>query len=546
VKHKQGGLALLLALLLLLPILGAPLGMLPLVAAETPPPLAGEGEDEAYRVICEGLLLAADEIDLSQYRLTKDELHELYSRVYWCEAEIFYLDGYTSRVDSSGRVVKLRPIYSMSDSEIAAARAEFYEMTAEILAGAERLSSDLARIAYVHDYIALHFRYDEALGCYDAYSMLKSGGGVCQSYSLLARYLLRRLGIEAECVVSEEINHEWNAVKLGDFWYNMDITWDERDDRGLVGQVEHEYFLCSDADFMGLDNGHRASDWISPVACTDTGYDGVFADVTSAMIEFEGKLYAISGNNLSYYLENTRSFSELASLGYWKAGLGSVWRGTYAGLWRVGNQLIYNTESSIKAYDLRTGLTTTLSSPYGGASRHMYGMRLGADGVATVSMMETPNDTEYIAQEVALSRPVTWVILGQEYAEQYLIGRTPVCPIPTVQPTDDCLYTFLRWETVRGENDPGGLCYEAVYEVTRLYEESAVEFISLVEAGSDRLLPLSERYGALSRAASIVNLINPEYEGVADARTALASAVQDYRREVEDANIAFHSLLFAS
>ena len=47
------------------------------------------------------------------------------------------------------------------------------------------------------------------------------------------------------CVYVKGKNHAWNMVKIGGYWYNVDVTWDDsRKDR-------YYYFLKSDLDFPG-------------------------------------------------------------------------------------------------------------------------------------------------------------------------------------------------------------------------------------------------------------------------------------------------------
>lgn len=43
--------------------------------------------------------------------------------------------------------------------------------------------------------------------------------GLSQSYALLCRYV----DIECECVYSNVLMHEWNIIKIGNWWYNTDI-----------------------------------------------------------------------------------------------------------------------------------------------------------------------------------------------------------------------------------------------------------------------------------------------------------------------------------
>ena len=279
-------------------------------------------EGEAYQYVLTELLKRrtktdgegrlCSEISVRDYRLSEDYVrNQLCPLLFYSEAELFFLDtrGF-SWTTSGGEVQSLIFHYADGvDAEIAASMlAEFRDLTAAIVAGADPSWSEWEKIAYVHDYIALHYGYDQRalseetkdLAVYDAYRMLKEGIGVCQAYSLLTRYLLKRLGVACECVSCHELNHEWNLVKIGGSWYHIDVTWDDWDDKGLYGQVSHAYFLSSDAAFD--DGGHHSnSGWASPAPATNGKYDGFFSDVTTPFVFAPGAIYAINGDKLVKY-----------------------------------------------------------------------------------------------------------------------------------------------------------------------------------------------------------------------------------------------------
>ena len=41
------------------------------------------------------------------------------------------------------------------------------------------------------------------------------------------RHLLNAVGIQSEEVISEEMNHCWNYVRLNEKWYHVDVTYDD-------------------------------------------------------------------------------------------------------------------------------------------------------------------------------------------------------------------------------------------------------------------------------------------------------------------------------
>lgn len=105
----------------------------------------------------------------------------------------------------------------------------------------------------IHDYIALHTRYDYASvenktndnpNMYNAYGALVNGSAVCQGYALAYMDLLREMGVDSYFVSSNNINHGWNIVNTENGWYYSDVTWD--DPRHNLGDY------TNDGDFMGI------------------------------------------------------------------------------------------------------------------------------------------------------------------------------------------------------------------------------------------------------------------------------------------------------
>ena len=115
--------------------------------------------------------------------------------------------------------------------------------------------SDFEKIRFIHDYIASHVRYDQVHKGKEnhhlkstAYAALYYHEAGCQGYSVLAYRLLKELGIDARILTGTlytdggEEYHAWNLVRLGDGYYNMDITLDAQEESG-------KNFLCTDQDF---------------------------------------------------------------------------------------------------------------------------------------------------------------------------------------------------------------------------------------------------------------------------------------------------------
>lgn len=104
-----------------------------------------------------------------------------------------------------------------------------------------RIADPRERARAIHDYVADRVAYDvPALrsGSFppqDAETVLRTGKGVCAGYAKLFEAVGRAAGLEAVYVVGDVRNetggidgvgHAWNAVKIGERWHLVDVTWD--------------------------------------------------------------------------------------------------------------------------------------------------------------------------------------------------------------------------------------------------------------------------------------------------------------------------------
>ena len=101
--------------------------------------------------------------------------------------------------------------------------------------------SRAVKIRRAHDYLIEYMKYDGRY--YNPYYAFMKGRGMCMSYALAFQRLMQEMKIP--CLYVKGNNHAWNMVKLGKYWYNIDVTWDDS------GRNRYRYFLKSDADFPG-------------------------------------------------------------------------------------------------------------------------------------------------------------------------------------------------------------------------------------------------------------------------------------------------------
>ena len=126
--------------------------------------------------------------------------------------------------------------------------------------------TDYQKIYKIYDWMTKNIRYDYAnlnnSGYrlqYTAYAALVNRTCVCQGYANLFYRLALEAGVDARIIAGgsgygyrgpdypkDYGAHSWNIVKMGNYYYNMDATWDES---SSASPSTWNYFMVSDANF---------------------------------------------------------------------------------------------------------------------------------------------------------------------------------------------------------------------------------------------------------------------------------------------------------
>lgn len=206
-------------------------------------------EEQVQDILTEVWDSLGDSCDLSAYRITKEELKEIYTATINTRPRYFYVEGRYSFYSDSGFVTKVVGISYKVDKSTALQQIKAYDSAvADALRNADSSWSDMEKALYVNDYLARNCAYDETYQRHEAYDALVDGTAVCQGYALAFLELTRELGLSCEMVTSKSLNHAWNMVKIGDSYYHVDVTWnDPIHDR--LGRARHLYFMKSTSFF---------------------------------------------------------------------------------------------------------------------------------------------------------------------------------------------------------------------------------------------------------------------------------------------------------
>jgi len=226
-----------------------------------------EEEREFDAVVVKGLLAFQDSIDVTkfavEYRWSNERICETLNDVLWNNPQIFYVSKshkYQWWSDAAGNVKRfllLDFLYAIQKEQYAEKKAEIDREAGKAMAAVGQATDPVHKALALHDYLVKTCEYDRDAADADdtsplartAYSALVRHKAVCEGYAMGYRYLLNLAGIQSEELLSQEMEHCWNYVKLGADWYHVDVT---HDDPVYLGRkpdkqiISRDYFLLSD------------------------------------------------------------------------------------------------------------------------------------------------------------------------------------------------------------------------------------------------------------------------------------------------------------
>ncbi|MBO5837555.1 MAG: leucine-rich repeat protein [Oscillospiraceae bacterium] len=116
--------------------------------------------------------------------------------------------------------------------------------------GFTQQTTDHQKISVIYDYITDNVTYDydnldddTYMLKHTAYAAMMNKTAVCQGYALLYYRMAEQCDVDTRVITGDGGGpHAWNISKLGDYYYNLDSTWD-------AGDTVYSYFLRGSSDF---------------------------------------------------------------------------------------------------------------------------------------------------------------------------------------------------------------------------------------------------------------------------------------------------------
>ena len=199
--------------------------------------------------------------------INKDDVAQVVECVMYDHPELFYLDNkYSFKYDPKGTCLEIGLSYNnLVDNYVY--NKEIFEYNIDsIVEKANLYKSDYQKEKYVHDTLVDMFNYDNyADNNQTAYSAIVNHSSVCAGYSKAFQYIMQKLNIPCYYVTGySNGDHAWNIVKLGDYYYNVDLTWDN------TGNNRYSYFNKNDSDFSNTHQRSNLSSYL--VNCDGDSY----------------------------------------------------------------------------------------------------------------------------------------------------------------------------------------------------------------------------------------------------------------------------------
>lgn len=267
------------------------------------PPVDPKQFQEFNDVLVKGYSEFAPSIDVSRftqdYNWSIDQINYNCLDVLWNNPQLFYMTKQCNTVSNEleCKIVDIRYPFGKDEFEIhrqeleqevskvldlvsqkCAGLQEEYELAVKVggeyCDEAQRMKENLqvAQALAIHDYIVETCEYDVKAAeekdgsplARTAYSVLVRHLAVCEGYVMGYRYLLDKVGIRSEEVLSEALNHCWSYLFIGKHWYHVDVTWDDpvfSNGQKSDGTIIHDNFLMSDAKARRTPAGKPHTSW---------------------------------------------------------------------------------------------------------------------------------------------------------------------------------------------------------------------------------------------------------------------------------------------
>ncbi len=343
-------------------------------------------------------------IDVSRFQAQVSDMNRLIAEVLDRNPRYFYIRSWQNTYYlSSGVVVRIRFPLQESTADLQKKMAAYDAEVRSIKDMMDPSWSPLETALFVNDYLTQNCRYDQSLTKYSAYDVFVEKTAVCQGYALAFLELMNQAGVACELVTSDELNHAWNLVKIGNAWYHVDTTWNDPVPN-MIGWSGHDFLLKSTGWFQDDSKGrHNSQDYaytgnVTDASASSQTYDDYFwNDINAPFGFYKGYWYGNDGGAITQYKGSPSGLSVFRKVktieGTWHVlGETSFYRGNFSGFALYLGKIYYLLPTEIHVMNCdgtsdRVLYTLSASEQEGG---YLYAFSIDPDGRLTYGTASKP------------------------------------------------------------------------------------------------------------------------------------------------------------
>ena len=237
--------------------------------------------NEAYRELYSRLCAGEDSAQIYA-QVSVDDFWKAYYSVLADHPELFWI-GSSAQVQSNavtGMVASYTIESTVPENERPATRAMLEAAADECIRQTDPTWSDYGRIKSVYEYLINTVEYNA--GAPDnqcIQSALLNHQSVCAGYAKAFQYICHRMGYFCTYVTGKIIgggDHAWNIVRIGDNYYQVDVTWGDpvfagsMEDGTGITLMNYNYLCCTDQEILTT---HTPEGLVTFPPCTDDSYN---------------------------------------------------------------------------------------------------------------------------------------------------------------------------------------------------------------------------------------------------------------------------------
>ena len=234
-------------------------------------------------------------VDISDLRLTQTQVEDVERRIH-SNGELWWVNTFGMKPTTKSLTIP----FKYDDATIDAMRVNFEKAVNAALKRIGPAMNGSTKAHMMHDYVIDEVTYvDKAKNAYEA---LVNKRGDCFGYTLATDVLMRRAGLNTDVAFNDtpEVDHSWNLVQIGNYWYHVDTTWDRYYTvKYYKDSICHKWLLQPDS--IMREDDHAG--WWAHHRCTNNAFEnsvGYYGDFSKHCNDYKKIVRTFTKGGLKY------------------------------------------------------------------------------------------------------------------------------------------------------------------------------------------------------------------------------------------------------